>query len=149
MPIPQKSFYHGAVLAEITEDRHFTSINKVPSLNSSSAYQINHNIGVYIKYTTITNSGSWRFTFAADHQDEIRRLFEFFRDNTFIVFVCENEGICIVDFGVFASCIDLNHTDSEWIEIYRPEGGSFRIRGANGEHQRAIPLSAFPRKLFE
>lgn len=148
MSIPQRAFYHGAVLAEITENEHFTSINKIPNIASTSAYQLNHNIGIYIKYTTTNQNGSWRFTFAPDHQDVIRRMFDIYGEKTFIIFVCEEQGFCIIDFGVFANCIDLNHSESEWIEIYRPDGGSFRIRGARGDHDRAIPLNMFPRKLF-
>jgi hypothetical protein len=150
LSISEKSFYHGAVLYEITEDEHFTSINKVPNLRSSSAYLLNASIGLFIKYaTTKDNFGSWRFTFTQDHQYEIRKLYDFYKNKTFIIFVCEHEGFCMIDFSIFASCLDLNHKDQEWIEIYRPNGGGFRIRGARGDFGKVIPLNNFPRKLFE
>lgn len=149
MSIPQRLFYHGAVLAAIAEDEHFTSINKIPNITSSSAYQLNHNTGIFIKYATTNHGGSWSFTFSPEHQDVIRKMFDIYGKRTFIIFVCEDEGFCIVDFSIFANCIDLNHSESEWIEINRPDGGSFRIRGARGEHNRTIPLNLFPRKLFE
>lgn len=147
--ISQRSFYHGAVLAEITEDEHFTSINKIPNIASSSAYQLNHNTGIYIKYTATNAGGNWKFTFSPEHQNVIRKMFDIYGEKTFLIFVCEDEGFCIVDYGVFAASIDLNHLESEWIEIYRPDGGSFRIRGARSDYPRAIPLNMFPRKLFE
>lgn len=149
MSIPQRSFYHGAVLAEITENDNFTSINRVPNIKSTSAYQVNHNMGIFIKYTTTGDLSKWRFTFTPSQQDIIRKMFNIYEDRTYIVFVCQNEGICIVDYGIFAACVDMNHRDNEWCEIYRNEGGSFRIRGANGEYEKTIPLNAFPRILFE
>jgi len=53
MTISQRSLYHGAALFEITSDPHFTSINKVPRLGSASAYQLNHDTGLYIKHATV------------------------------------------------------------------------------------------------
>ena len=154
MPTSRKAFYYGAVLFEIAEDEHFTSINKIPNIASSSAYQLNHNMGIYIKHTETNQGGGqggncWKFTFSPEHQDVIRKMFAIYGEKTFLIFVCEDQGFCIVDFGVFATCLDFNHRESEWIEILRPDGGSFKIRGAQGDHPRSIPLNAFPRKLFE
>jgi hypothetical protein len=149
MTVSQRSFYHGAALYEITQDNHFTSINRLPNLDCSSAYQLNHDTGIYIKYATTGSNASWRFTFSPEHQREIRKIYDIFQNKTYIIFVCEDQGICIVDYGIFAACIDLNHRESEWIEIYRPDGGSFRIRGVNGDYSRAIPLNSFSKILFE
>lgn len=92
---------------------------------------------------------SWRFTFTPEHQVEVTKVFKQFPMNTYLIFVCGETGVRTVDFETFESCIDLNQIESEWIEIYRPEGGSFRIRGASSEHKRSIPLNNFPRILFE
>ena len=148
MTISEKAFFHGAALFEITESEHFTSINKDPHVNSSSAYVLNHDTGLYIKYSR-TDGPPWGFTFTPDHQDEIRRLFDRYGEKTFIVLVCKNDGICVIDYGIFAGCLDLNHTDAEWLEASRPAGGSYRVRGARGEHGRKIPRNSFPSRLFE
>lgn len=149
MPISQRAFYHGAVLAELSENEHFTSINKVPNLDSVHAYQLNHNIGVFIKHLT-TGGNSWRFTFPPGHQHNVRRLCDIYGpERTFLIFVCGEIGFCIITFGVFAACFDLNHRDNEWFEVYREGGSSFRVRGALGDHKKKVPLSAFPRVLFE
>lgn len=149
--IPEKDFYHGAVLAAITESDNFSSINKVPHLtkHSSHAYLLNHNTGIFVKHTTTKINGAWKFTFPPDHQSAVRQLFDAYKEKTFVVFVCENEAICIINFGIFASCIDLNFIESEWLEIWRPDGGSFRVRGKSGEHGKTVPLNAFPKVLFE
>ncbi|WP_458125857.1 hypothetical protein [Paenibacillus sp. Z3-2] len=148
MRITNRSFYHGVALAGITEHENFTSINRISNINSLHAYQLNHDKGLYIKYTAKTGK-SWRFTFTPEHQIEVTKIFKQFPMNTYLIFVCGETGVCIVDFETFESCIDLNQIESEWIEIYRPDGGSFRIRGANSEHKRSIPLNNFPKILFE
>jgi hypothetical protein len=148
MLISERSFYHGAALFEITESEHFTSINRVPHVTSPYTYQLNHNTGLYIKHCTSEQS-PWKFTFSSEHQEDVRRIFDIYRERTFIIFVCGNTGFCIVDYGTFTACVDMNYTDNEWCEIYRNDGGSFRIRGAKGEFDRTIPLNAFPRILFE
>ena len=75
MSISDKSFYHGAVLYEITQSEQFTSINRVPNFDSSCTYLLNCNIGLYVKYSTL-NISPWQFTFTKEHQNEVRRLFD-------------------------------------------------------------------------
>lgn len=150
MSIPQKAFYHGAALFEITQDGHFSSINKMPNISSSSAYLLNHNIGVYIKHTTVEKEPKcWKFTFAPEHQEVIRKMYDLYREKTYVAFVCQDEGICVVDFSTLTSSVDFNYSDSEWCEIYRPDGGSFRIIGKKGEYPKTIALNAFPAVLFD
>lgn len=109
MGISQRSFFHGAVLAEITADTHFTSINQVPNIKSPNAYQLNHNIGIFVKYSN-TDSDSWRFSFSPEHQNHVRKLCDIYGpERTFVIFVCGNVGFCIIPYGVFAACLDLNH----------------------------------------
>lgn len=150
MSISEKALYHGAALYEITQSNEFKSINRssIPKLNHLSVYQLNQDTGLYIKYNT-SDYSPWRFTFTPEHQDEVRRLFDTFVKRTFIICVCGTAGFCIMDFSIFASCIDLNHKETEWIEVSRPEGGSFKVRGKNGQYNKTIPLNAFPKVLFE
>ncbi len=149
MTISQKSFYHGAALIEITRHKSFTSMNLAPHSTSSSAYQVNHDIGIYIKHTTKTNQDSWRFTFTPSHQKELLQLRKRYDNKTHIILVCDDIGICSVTYDIFFSCIDLSNTDQEWFEVYRYQGGSFRVRGALGEYEKTIPISKFPASLFE
>lgn len=153
MTIPEKAFYHGAALYELTHDEHYTSINLMPNVDSSSAYLLNHNIALYVKHSTqsIQNQGTkvWKYTFTEDQQEVVRKMFDSYIDHTFIAFICQDEGICVVNFGVLSGTVDFNYTESEWCEVYRSDGTSFRIRGKNGEHEYTIPLNAFPRRLFD
>lgn len=139
--------YHGAALSQVAEHPDFSSVNKVVGMDSRSVYQINHNIGMYVKHSTLENN-EWRFTFAPTHQEEVRQLFVRFPDRTFVVLVCGDE-ICCLTYGEYAACIDENFDESEWLEIWRPEGGRFRVRGACGELPRKIPLNRFPGFLFD
>lgn len=149
MTITQKAFFHGAALYEITQDEHFSSINRMAHVASSSAYLLNHNTGIYIKHTTVEyETNRWRFTFAPEHQEVVRKMYDAYKELTYMIFVCKNDGICVVDFDLLTSCVDFNYTDSEWCEVYRRDGGSFRIAGAKGEYTRTIPLNSFPSVLF-
>lgn len=150
MTIPQKAFFHGAALYKITQDEHFSSINKMANVTSSSAYLLNHNTGIYIKVATVEyDTNTWRFTFAPQHQEVVRKIYDAYKELTYIILVCSNEGICVVNFDILTSCVDFNYTDSEWCEVYRQSGRSFRIAGAKGEYTRTIPLKSFPSVLFQ
>jgi hypothetical protein len=139
-------YYHGAALALIAENSSFTSINKFPGINSHSAYLLNHNVALYIKHSTMDGS-RWRFNFTPDHQQLIRKLFDNLGDRTFIVLVCNNL-VCLLTYGEYKTCLDENFQENEWLEVWRPEGGGFRVRGANGELGNIIPINRFPNHLF-
>lgn len=87
------------MLVAITEDEHFASINKLPNVSSLGAYILN-NLAIFIKYSTTSSSSNWQFTFTPDHQECIHKLYDFFKDRTYIAFVCERDDICIADFGM-------------------------------------------------
>ena len=146
MTISKRSFYHGAALAEVTDNRSFSSINRIPSINSYSAYQINHNIGIYIKYTS--DSDMFKFSFSSDNKEEIRKMNEIYQKNTYIALVCSEDGICLLNYEMLISCIDLQSDENDWININRPNGCSYRVRGSKGECDRSIPLNAFPNQIF-
>lgn len=147
MSIRDRAFYHGAALAGITDHDEFTAINRVPNLDSPSAYIINNNIGIYIKHSTAIDT-PWRFTFSPEHQNDVRRLYDQFREHTHLIFVCGTDGFCLVDYGTFSACLDMNHRENEWLEITRINGGRYRIRGAQAIGDRTIPMNAFPQRLF-
>ena len=57
--------YHGAALMLIAEDDEFTAINRLDLLGkrSSSAFRINDNIGVYLKYNSVERKPNWEYPF--------------------------------------------------------------------------------------
>jgi hypothetical protein len=139
-------YYHGAALALIAEHGAFTSINKFPAIKSRGVYLLNHNTALYVKHSTMDGL-RWRFTFAPEHQVDIRKIFDNFGERTFVVLVCNNL-ICLLTYGEYASCLDENFKEDEWLEVWRPEGGGFRVRGAVDELDHIVALNRFPNQLF-
>jgi len=147
MPIPQYHYYHGAALSIITEPGEFTGLARTP-VYGAGAYAVNHNIGIFIKHTTHEDS-PFHFTFSPEHQTGIRDMFRRYGDRTFVVLVCCEVGICVLSYGEYAAVIDENFNEQEGITVERPDGGGFRVRGAQGELPHVIPLNRFPTLIFE
>jgi hypothetical protein len=147
MSFDDYQYYHGAALCVIAEHDAFTSINKFPDIESRATYLLNHNTALFVKHTTVEGL-KWKFTFSPEHQDIIRRLFDRMGERTYILLVC-NEWVCMLNYGEYATCLDENHQDSEWLEVWRPEGGRYRVRGAQGDLPNLVPMNRFPDILFD
>ncbi len=81
----------------------------------SGAYAVNHDIGVFIKHTTHDDS-PFQFTFSADHQQAIRDVFRHYDNQTFLVLVCGEVGICALTCGEYASVIDENFKEQRGLQ---------------------------------
>jgi hypothetical protein len=146
MPIPDYHFYHGAALSLIVAQGEFTGLAKMPALGTA-AYAVNHDIGVYIKHTTNSLS-PWQFNFKPEHQTAIRDLFKKYSEKTFIALVCGREGVCIIEYGEYASVIDENFDEQEMLSVERPGGGGFRVQGGAGKLPKIVPVNRFPTHMF-
>ncbi|GAB7389341.1 hypothetical protein BSNK01_31790 [Bacillaceae bacterium] len=79
----------------------------------------------------------------------MRRMYERFGEKAFLLLICANDWICLINYEEYKACIDENFVETEWLEVTRPDGGGFRVRGKNGTLSRVVPLSDFPRVLFQ
>lgn len=98
MLIDDQDLYHGAALAQIARHPQFTSINvwKLRGKPSRSAFVINDDIGIYVKYAGRPKGGfkEYQFTFREDHFDELTKL-RARRERCFVVLVCvKGRQIC-------------------------------------------------------
>ncbi len=99
MKIDDNHMYHGAALLQITEHPTFTAINSmdVSGQRSRSAYRINDNLGIFLKYASKPSAlGEYPFTFASSHMEELAAIASQ-TANTFIALVCvkDREIACI------------------------------------------------------
>lgn len=147
MSIPEYHYYHGAALSLITEQGKFTGLARTPALGSG-AYAVNHDIGVFIKHTTKGKS-PFHFTFAPEHQESIRKIFDRFGSKAFVLLVCGEEGICALTYGEYATVIKEDFKTQDSLTVERPGRGGFRVKGANGRLPKVIPVSRFPSIVFE
>jgi len=145
MAIRKYHFYHGAVFSMIVKEAKFTAINRHHRINGNN-YVINGDTGLHSKYSS--EQAPWHFTFTGEHQVEIRRLFDMYRDKTYVALICGIDGVCLLRYGEYASVIDENFSEQEQITVERPPRGSFRVSGSRGVFPRRIRLSRFPDELF-
>ncbi|MCY4383535.1 MAG: hypothetical protein OXE44_10345 [Nitrospinae bacterium] len=99
MKITKEHFYHGAVLNQIAEHKQFTAINalKVNGKTSRSAFKVNDDIAVYLKYASEPTEAyeEYIFTFAKHHLAELRKINDA-ENSLHLALVCvqDNEVCC-------------------------------------------------------
>jgi hypothetical protein len=100
MKIDDDHMYHGAALLQIAEHPRFTAINtiEIAGQKSRSAYRINDNIGIFLKYASnpSKNLGEYVFQFTNDHLQELEAVAGQM-ESTFIALVCvrDREIACL------------------------------------------------------
>jgi hypothetical protein len=147
MAIPNYHFYDGAALSYITARGEFTALTRIGGI-PGRGYAVNHDRRIYIKHAT-SETGPWQFTFAPEHQDAIRDLFNAAGANkTFVVLVCGPVGVCALTYGEYAGALSEDFGSQRTLTVTRPTGGSFHVHGAGGEVVHAIPLNSFPECIF-
>ena len=99
MKITKEHFYHGAVLNQIAEHKQFTAINalKVKGKTSRSAFKVNDDIAVYLKYASEPTKTykEYVFTFSGDHLKELSKINDA-ENSLHLALVCvkDNEVCC-------------------------------------------------------
>ena len=99
MKIDDDHLYHGSALLQITEHPTFTAINSIEVLGqrSRSAYRINDNIGIFLKYASKPSRiHEYPFTFTSRHLEELAAIDDQMV-STFIALVCvkDREIACL------------------------------------------------------
>ncbi len=139
--------YHGVVLARLIHgSSSLISIAPYPSKYNSS-YIINRDIGLYIKHSKKRLS-PWVFSFLRVHQDEILQMHSQLKA-TFIVFVCNNDGVVVLRFNELKTILDGKHENIEWVSIKRRPRQMYSISGSDGMLKFKIGENEFPSKIFE
>jgi hypothetical protein len=103
MKINDDHMYHGAVLTQIAEHPQFTAINAFKSAGavSRSAFRVNDDIGVYLKYASKPKApyDEYMFTFGEDHLIELESLKKKCA-RVFLALVCVHERqICCLPYS--------------------------------------------------
>jgi len=137
-------FFHGAALIKIIHSGCFKMITSFSK--SNSAYLIDEKIGLYIKYSQKRMS-PWSFAFDKNHIEEIKEINNLL-DNVFIAFVCNEDGICCLDWTEFSTIISVeNEKYPKWIKINRKKNEKYSVCGIDGVLKHKIGNSDFPNKL--
>jgi len=118
--IREEHLYHGAVLNQIADHKQFTAINalKVGRKTSRSAFKVNDDIAVYIKYA-VNPTGTYRefvFTFNKSNMKELVDTNEA-GNNLHLALVCaKDKEICCFPYAKFAELIELRKKEAKRTE---------------------------------
>jgi hypothetical protein len=102
MRINEDHLYHGAALTQIAEYPTFKAINAFEPTKgekSRSAFSVNHDTGVYLKYATKPTKAfkEYVFTFSRANFDELAALKAHYHSRVFVALVCHQaKEICVV-----------------------------------------------------
>ncbi len=145
MKVQQKDLYHGAALTQLVEHDSFKALNKADGKFGHCL--VNTDRRLMVKMTEKAN-GPWQFTFQPDDLNTLRADIET-GVITFVVLVCGQSTICLLEQNDYKAIIDLNAAGQQWIRVeVRSPGASMQVRGSVGELKRTIKHNAFPDKVF-
>ncbi len=164
MKIRDDHFYHGAALTQIAEHPKFTAINgfRIRRTLSRSAFKVNDDIGIYLKYASEPNKSfnEYLFNFHEDHLKELEILKKR-TGRTFLVLICANlREVCCIEYKLFYKIIyerkkKAGYQDQYGILVTAKRKQKFRVyTNAPGKKKKSltqhkISRSDFPRILFE
>lgn len=166
MKINDDHMYHGAALTQIAEHPAFTAINVFRTRQgaSRSAFVVNSNIGVYLKYASKPKKpfSEYVFQFHTEHLVELRKIAKN-RHYVYLGLICvKGRHICCLPLETLNELIGFRRKekrpeeDQYTILVTMPKGGYFRVYiNAPGKKKRwlekqfKIPRSDFPNKLFD
>jgi len=109
MNIKDDHLYHGAVLNQIAEHKQFTAINalKVKGKASHSAFKVNDDIAVYLKYAT-KPTGRFKeyvFTFTRKHLADLKAI-NAAGDDLHLALVCvRDREVCCFPYAELAQLV--------------------------------------------
>jgi len=164
MKINDDHLYHGAALTQVAEHPSFKAINAF-SLNGSrsrSAFLINHDIGLYLKYASEPKGtyNEFRFNFLQEHVDELA-IVRKKTDKVFIGLICISvRQICCLSYRKFLSMIEARRKRkgadeaSYTILLTLSKGQRFRAymsppgKKKTKMGERIIPRDDFPSVIF-
>ena len=165
MKIHDDHLYHGAALIQIAEHPLFTAINSLKLKNRTlrTAYKVNDDIGVYLKYARRPTKTfkEYPFTFHKDHLKELSDIAGVI-NNLFLALVCvKAREVCCLSYSELTVLLERRKRarkadeDQYTILVTIPQGKSMRVYvNMPGEkkkilgRQLVVSRNSFPAKLF-
>lgn len=139
------TFFHGHALVRLIHD---PLTHGIELHHGNNCYLINNKSGIYLKHSARRIS-PWQFTFLPEHLEEIATITGDTK-RLFLVLVCNDNGICCLDFQETAQLImvgNMNQTKS--IRVSRSTREKYAVSGTDGKLKYKIGNSDFPRKVLE
>lgn len=163
MHIDDDHMYHGAALTQIAEHPQFKAINAFHHLDARGAFQINNNVGVYIKHAqkVTPTYKEYVFTFTAKNLSDIENLKDL-DHKVFVVLVCiKDREICSLTYAQFKKLLSdredaFGESESQYqILVTAHPGQKFRVYVNHPGKKKTclgqirVSRSAFPATIFK
>jgi hypothetical protein len=162
MSINSSEKYYGAAILRLIKSLGDSIPNanfSISTGDSKSSFTIKGNIpktlgkgsfascGLFIKISNKRLS-PWRYNFIKEHQDEILELKKQHTE-VFICFICGDDGIASINFTQLKDILDDHHEDQEWVSISRKLKENYRLKGNDGNYEKALPRNSFPGNVID
>jgi hypothetical protein len=130
-------FFQGAVLRQLIVSSE-TSQSFRPFVREGriAAFVLNGLVGLYIKHSSKRMS-PWRFSFTIEQAADLLDLEVKFPDS-FMVFVCETDGVVAIPFAELHEIVDFQQTDNAWVSVSRPPRSQYSLAGNKAERERKV-----------
>jgi hypothetical protein len=128
--IKDYEFYHGAALLRLTAARQDGLLIRRLDDVGIGCYQVNGDIGVYIKYSTKRMS-PWSFTFQRAHKDSLKQL-NGLSASLFVLLVCHDDGVVSLDFDSAMSLLRPAKSAQWSISVERRPRHMYGVSGTGG-----------------
>jgi len=146
MSIKEYEFFNGVVLNKLIRKGKPLNIDIFPS-SSQNTFILDGKVGIYIKYSKKLTS-PWRFTFLREHQEEFKIMSQLC-SSSFLILVCNKDGIVCIDNKTLKNILDDNHAEVEWISASRLARESYSVKGSDGKLKFKINISDFPKNISD
>ncbi|MBF6561236.1 MAG: hypothetical protein IVW56_13185 [Candidatus Binataceae bacterium] len=149
MPKKQKDRHHGSAMLAIIEHPTFTALNKLPT-GTTNTYLVNDNTPLLVKYATKKNTtGRWVFTVNRHEAKAIQKLAKAQGDRFFLLLVCGDVSVCVVDWTDINLLVDFNAARTS-VRCLTKKGTKIRVFAGRGKQAKVIKIAAgnFPKALF-
>ena len=139
------TFFHGSALVRLIQDLRTRGIELY---RGNHCYLVNKKAGIYLKHSTKRIS-PWHFTFLPEHLNEITTI-ESERKAFFLVLICNDDGICCLDYQEIAQLILVGNMDqTKSIRVSRSTHEKYAVSGSDGKLKCKIGNNDFPRKVLD
>lgn len=129
--IKEFEIFHGVVFSRLTHKFGQIKINSLVNGDNSS-YVINDSIALYIKFSR-KRLTPWQFTFSDEHFNSIITLSNQF-SKVYIVFVCNDDGICCISLEEFLfNIVNIEENSTKSILISRAKNEQYGVSGTDGK----------------
>ncbi|UPT96467.1 hypothetical protein J4G48_0046975 [Bradyrhizobium barranii subsp. apii] len=135
--LDEYEFYQGAVLRQLIVNASYSpSFRPFLREGRTTAFVMNGRFGIYVKHSSKRMS-PWRFTFTIEQAADLLDL-EVKYPESFMMFVCGDDGIVTLSFAELHDIVDFQQTDNAWVAIARPPRSQYAVTGNKGELARKV-----------